>query len=316
MTAGARPRPRRPRGRWLREHRRACLAAWSALAGARLAGLMTVLVVAVALALPAALGVLLSQTAGLARGLAGELSRIALFLEPGTRPEAARALAERVAAWAEVAAVDYVSPKQALAEARRLAGLAEPLRVLEDNPFPPLLLVSPTPEALARGLEPLARRLGRLPGVEDVQVELVWAERLEAFLEVARRVLLILGLALAAAAALVVGNTVRLTLEGRREEIAVMRLLGGTEAYVRRPYLYEGLWLGLLGAMVAWALVAGAVWALAAPVARLAALYGGSFSLRPPGVAWGAALAGVGALLGWAGAWLAVRAQLRRMDPA
>jgi cell division transport system permease protein len=113
----------------------------------------------------------------------------------------------------------------------------------------------------------------------------------------------------------VVGNTIRLEIDGRRAEIEVTKLVGGSNAFVRRPFLYSGLWQGLFGGLLAVGIVTAGLWALDPFVGRLAAAYGSGFSLRGLGFREWALVAGGGAVLGFLGAWLAAAYHLRRIEP-
>ncbi len=313
---GAAPdRPRRLRLRaWLADHRDAAAGSLRRLAREPLSGLMTLAVIGIALALPAGLHVLLANAQAVTGGWQGE-ARLSLFLERTVAEEEARALARRLRARPEVRAVRVVTPAEALAEFRALSGFGEALDALDGNPLPAVLVVTPAvedPDALAA----LAGRLRALPEVELAQLDLEWVRRLHAMLALARRGVAVVAALLAAAVLLVVGNTIRLEIQNRREEIVVAKLIGATDGFIRRPFLYSGLWHGLLGAALAWLLVAGALALLAGPAARLAALYGSAW--RPAGLDGGAtaALLAGGAALGLAGAWLAVARHLREIEPA
>ncbi len=316
-AAGAAPagRPRRLRLRaWLAEHRDAAAGSLRRLAREPLSSLMTLAVIGIALALPAGLHVLLANAQAVTGGWRGE-ARISLFLERGVDPARARALRRELAARPGVRAVELVTPEQALAEFRRLSGFGEALDALDENPLPATLVVTPAasdPEALVA----LAARLRALPEVEAAQLDLEWVRRLHAILALARRGVAVVAALLAAAVLLVVGNTIRLEIQNRREEIVVAKLIGATDGFIRRPFLYSGLWHGLLGAALAWLLVEGALALLAGPAARLAELYASAWRPAGLGAAASLALLAGGAALGLAGAWLAVARHLREIEPA
>jgi cell division transport system permease protein len=214
-----------------------------------------------------------------------------------------------------VAAVEVRDPAAGLDELRRLEGFGEALELIGDNPLPSVLVVAPLDGADAARIGVLATSVAAVDGVDFVQYDLVWRQRLDAALALATRIVWVAGILLALGALLVVGNTIRLDVAARAEEIAVVQLLGGTDGFVRRPFLYAGAWYGLLAAVVA---VAGA-WlafaALAAPVARLADSYGASHALLGPGFGTSAAVLAGGIVLGWIGAWAAVGRQLAQGKP-
>jgi cell division transport system permease protein len=151
--------------------------------------------------------------------------------------------------------------------------------------------------------------------VDQVQVDLGWLQRLNAMTNILARAVWALSLLLGAAVILVIGNTVRLAIENRRDEILVAKLVGGTDAFVRRPFLYAGAWFGLGGGVVAWVLIQVSLWWLNGPIERLAGLYRSEFVLQGPGFEGAAALIIIAMLLGWLGAWVAVKRHLDDIEP-
>lgn len=241
--------------------------------------------------------------------------RVTLFLKLDAVTSDIEQLSQALRARPDVAAVNHVSPEQGLEELRAVADVDSALAVLEANPLPHVLEIRPTPEASQpdrlRELEAAAQQE---PMVERVQLDLAWAEKLSALLRLIREVGMLLGVLLAVAVALVIGNTVRLAVDARREEIEVLLLVGATRGFVRRPYLYAGIWLGILGGLVAWWVVNLGLWWLQPSVARLAEVYGSDFRLSL--LAWETllpllALAG---FVGWLGAWISAGHQLRQFS--
>jgi len=280
-----------------------------------LATWMTAMVIGIALALPAGLYLLLANLDRLSGAWEGQAG-LSVFLKDAIRGEAAEAVAERVRAWPEVAAVTLVTPDQALEEFRQRSGYADVLAALEDNPLPAVVLVSPgvnheDPASAAA----LQEKLRGLPEAELVQLDLEWVQRLAAMLDTARRAVLLVSALLALAVLLMVGNTIRLEIQNRREEIVVTKLIGATNAFVRRPFLYSGVWYGVLGAVLAWLVVETGFMLLEAPVRRLVGLYQGSFELQTQPGQLLLALLGGGIALGLLGSWLAVGRHLRSVEP-
>lgn len=295
---------------WGRGHARAFAFAFARWRATPLASAATTAVLALALLLPLLLGLALHNAGRLAGTL--EASRaISLFLAMDQDAAAAAALAERLRARPEVAAVSLRSPEQGLEEFRRMSDLADSLELLDGNPLPWVLVVTPHAEPAT-----LAATLAAEPGVETVQYDAAWRARLDAWLAFASRALGLLAVLLAVGAVLVVGNTVRLDLAARHDEIALLQLLGADDADIRRPLL----WLGLLhGAGAALLALAGAGLIgllLAGPLAALAASYGGGFALHGPGLPGLSATLLAGALLGWLGARVATGHDLRSLRPA
>ena len=312
------PRPRRARirpGQWLLRHAQVLVASLGRISRQPLGALMTTTVIAVAVALPAGLHLLVGQVQALASAWEGG-SSISLFLEPGIAEPEAAALAERLRARDDIASVQVISAAQALAEFREQSGFGEALDLLAENPLPAVLLVRPGPvRAEPSEAARLAEELGGLGAVDIARADLQWLQRLQAITRIAERGITVLTLLLAAAVLLVIGNTIRLEIQNRRHEIEISKLVGATDAFIRRPFLYEGLWYGLFGALLAGLLVGLSILALHEPVARLAGLYQGRFELGR-GMAGTLAVLLLGTpLLGLLGAWLAVARQLRRADP-
>lgn len=300
---------------WLRAHARTAVAAAGELSRARLGTALSALVLGITLTLPA-LGVLAVEA--LARATAGLDARpqLSAYLRVGTPDAVARKLTATVRAWPEVADARLISAAQARAEFAASSDLGPLLGLVDDNPLPASVVVHP---AIAPGagadLAALSARLAALDGVEHVQSDLEWVARLHAALALGRRAIGLLALLLGAGVVLVTGNTIRLAILSRREEIEILKLVGGTDAFVRRPFLYSGLLQGLAGGAVAIVLVGVARQVLAGPGAELARLYGQTTALPGLGAARALILLGIGAALGLAGAWLAVTRHLHEIEP-
>ena len=277
--------------------------------------LLTGSVIGVALALPAALHVLVDNTSRLA-GSWEEVSRISVFMQPGSSESDAESLAGSLREHEQISEVDHISAEAALEEFEEMSGFGDALAVLEDNPLPPVLVVHPTEEAgTPDRLDELISELRELGGVDLVQVDTQWIERFHGMLEIAERGIYVIAGLLGFAVIIVVGNTIRLEIENRREEIEITKLVGATDAFIRRPFLYTGLWYGVVGGLIAWLLVAGSVFVLHDPVRNLAGLYGSGFRLSGLDATATGVVFGVGALLGWAGSWVAVARHLHQIEP-
>ncbi len=278
-----------------------------------LSSFMTWLVIGIALALPVGLSIALDNARSVSMGWDSP-AQISLFLRPEVSLEAAEVLRERVATRFDVRDARLVSREQALEEFRQLSGFGDVLENLDDNPLPNLLLVTPVTgdgEAAAA----LQAELQAEPGVERAVLDMEWVQRLNALVALSQRGVTALGLILALGVLLVIGNTIRLAIENRRQEIVVVKLVGGSDAFVRRPFLYTGFWYGLGGACLAWAVISGALWWLRGPLSTLAVLYQSDFVLEGLGVDGGLGLLALGALLGLLGAWLAVARHLSAIQP-
>jgi cell division transport system permease protein len=298
---------------WIVRHLQVFFATLGELAHAPLANGLTIAVIGVTLALPAALYVGVQNLQRLSGGLdaAGQVS---LFLKRDTAQKEIDALAARLRGRSEVESVTYLSPDAAFEEFRRVSGFGAALDALPRNPLPPVLLVAPAPaHRSTAALRALTAELGRIPTVELAQFDLEWVQRLQAILRLAERGVWMLATLLAVAVLLIVGNTIRLAVLNRREEIEIVRLVGGTDAFIRRPFLYAGTLQGALGALLAWLLVAGTLGLLGGPISELATLYGSSVGASGLGANASLLLLAGGAGLGWLGSRIAVGRHLRRI---
>ena len=276
---------------------------------------LTVAVIGITLALPAGLYVAIENVQRLASGWEDN-GQISLFLKQDVPGAAIEKLADKIRRLPAVSWVDYVSREAALTEFKRLSGFGEALNALERNPLPAVLVVHPAAtHAHPDKLQALLKDLRRFNEVDIAQIDLDWVRRLHAMLELARQGVLILAAGLAIAVLLIIGNTIRLAVLNRRDEIEITKLIGGTNAFIRRPFLYTGTLQGLLGALLAWLLVGLGLLLLADPISDLAGLYGSRFEAENLGILATLALIGSGGLLGWLGSRLAVGRHLRAIEP-
>ena len=295
---------------WTTRHLQALVAALGSLLRRPLGALLTTLVIAVALALPAGLW-LLVQNARAATGDLATAVQVSAFLKVGTAVERAQELAIAVRSQPGIATVTLITAEQGLKEFRQRSSFGKALDALDSNPLPHTLVIQPTTaQRDAAALERLRDTLADWPEVEIVQADTEWAQRLAALLAVLRTLFLASAVLFGLGVLAVIGNTTRVEIAARLPEIAVTKLVGGSDAFIRRPFLYSGLFQGLLVGLLA-ALLAS----LEAPVARLVSLYGGQ--LRLAGLAGEETLALVlaGALLGWVGAWVGAARQIARISP-
>jgi cell division transport system permease protein len=279
------------------------------------ATLMTAAVIGIALALPTGLHVVLKNAQQLSGGWDGA-AQISLFLKRAVEDAEADRLAKQIQKLPEVAEVNYISRREALQEFQRLSGFGDALQALKDNPLPSVLVIRPTATASTpAGTEALLQRLNDYPAVDLAQLDMQWVKRLYVIMELVRRGVVVLAILLALAVLLVVGNTIRLAIQNRRAEIVVMKLIGGTDGFIRRPFLYTGFWYGLFGGLIAWLLVSLSLSILGEPVERLAGLYQSRFALSGLDFAATGMLLTASILLGLAGSWLAVGRHLRDIEP-
>jgi len=313
--AGSRGRRRSRLAVWWLHHRLAASATAARLREDAFGTLLVWLTLGVALALPLFLHLALVNLEAVGARWDGR-PRVNVYFADDAPTDAARARAQAWGAWAEVESVRFLTPDAALVEYARAAGIEEPDLLLESNPLPAVAVVVPSNRALgAARVAALAERLGAAESVAEVQLDVAWVRRLQAGLAMLRRVGWGLAGLLGFGAVLVVGNLTRTAIDQRRQEIAVMRLMGGTDGFVLRPFLYQGAIFGLGGGAVACVLTLGVLAALGGPASELAAAYDARYVLRGPGPAGTlAVIAGAGAL-GVVGAWAAARRRLRAIEP-
>ena len=248
-------------------HRAVALQSIRKLIGEPAASAMTIAVIGIALLLPTTLFVAMNNLQILSEGVS-ESSRITLYLADTVTEAEGRSLSEQLLARPDISNGMYISPTQAAEEFREYSGLGDVLSALEENPLPAVIVLSPQEIDEASGAA-LLSELNGLPGVESAQLDLEWIARLQRFLDLAQRMSVALMLILALAVLFVTGNTIRLAIEGRRAEIVVVKLVGGTDSYVARPFLYTGLWYGLGGGLLAWLLLSLIMLALGDPLEAL-----------------------------------------------
>jgi cell division transport system permease protein len=279
------------------------------------ATLMTMGVVAVALALPLFLNLLLSNVRN-ASGNWNEAFDLSVYMDKKAGAERTAALAKQLRARGDVAAVRVITADQALKEFRDSSGFGEALDALTDNPLPDTLIVTPTLLAsTSEGTDTLKAAIAGMTDVQTVQLDTDWVKRLHGMLDILRRVVLLTGALLGAGVVLIVGNTIRLDILNRRAEIEVMKLVGASDGFARRPFLYSGIWYGLGGGLMALILVALAAGVLGRPVNELAKLYGSQFHLEGLNFTTAASVLGIAVGLAWLGSWLAATRHIRGIDP-
>ncbi|MFJ4372416.1 permease-like cell division protein FtsX [Pseudomonas japonica] len=298
---------------WLESHRSSLLDSLRRLGKQPIGSFFTCLVMAVALSLPMGLSLILGNIERLG-GSWQRAAQISLYLKLDAGARAGEALRDQIKALPGVADAEYVSREQALNEFQQQSGLGEALRELPDNPLPGVVVVTPN-EVDKPALEALRQRLAELPHVELAQLDLVWVERLAAILKLGDRFVFGLTVLLVSALLLVIGNTIRLHIENRRTEIEVIKLVGGTDSYVRRPFLYMGALYGFGAGILSWGVLEFGLNWLNEAVVDLSGLYGSDFALAGVPAADGLSLLLGAVLLGYIGAWIAVARHLRELAP-
>ena len=292
---------------WFYLHLRALAHALRRLVAQPLGTLLSALVVGIALSLPGGGYLLLDNVGSLARGVSGA-PEISLFLEMSAGTAEIAAIEQRLKGENELASYRFVPRDEGLRQLEA-AGLGDVLGGLKANPLPDAFVLAPRREDPAL-FERMAERMRAWPKVAHVQLDSAWVERLHALLALGRSAVLMLAGLLGFALVVVTFNTIRLQILTQRQEIAVSRLLGATDPFIRRPFYWFGGLQGALGGLVALGTMALGVEALAAPVARLAETYGAVFALSGPDLEASLAIVAFAAFLGWLGAAISVRRHL------
>jgi cell division transport system permease protein len=279
------------------------------------ATLMTMGVVAVALALPLFLNLLLTNVRT-ATGNWNDAFDLSVYMDKRASSGRVQLLAKQLGGRGDVAAVRVVTAEQAMAEFRADSGFGKALDALSDNPLPDTLIVTPTLAASTpQGTDALKAAIAAMADVQTVQLDTEWVKRLHAMLDILRTVVALTAALLGVGVVLIVGNTIRLDILNRRGEIEVMKLVGASDGFARRPFLYSGIWYGLGGGLIALILVAVAATVLAGPTEHLAKLYGSGFHLQGLGFAAAVQVLGLAIGLAWLGSWLAATRHIRAIDP-
>ncbi|WP_295006305.1 permease-like cell division protein FtsX [uncultured Dechloromonas sp.] len=296
---------------WFSQHRAALGLAFRRLLASPLNTLLSLLVIGIALTLPAFGYVVLDNLRDLGRNATG-VQQISLFLSLEAGKKDVAEIENRLRS-ASAGKWRFVPREEALKRMQASDGMAEIVASLPRNPLPDAFVVEPKntePEAL----EIMRKEIAGWPRVAHVQLDSAWVKRFDAFLRLGKLALWMLAGLFAAGLVAVTFNTIRLQVMAQSAEIEVARMIGATDGFIRRPFYYFGALQGALGGLLAAGLVVGGLYLLAAPIAELAALYGSAFAFRQPAVGEVAVLAGLGALLGWLGAQLSVSLSLRKFD--
>lgn len=277
------------------------------------AALLNILVIGIALSLPVG-GYVLLQNVEALTGQLGQDPEISIFLDRAAGPDEIRRLQNQLAAHSAVRALEFVSRDRALQQLRESNGLADVTAGLMQNPLPDAFIVRTAPLPPER-LEALREELKTWPHFELVQIDTAWLRKLDALLNFAKVAVGLLATLLSVALVAITFNTIRLQILTQHEEIEVSKLIGATDGYIRRPFLYFGFMHGLLGGCAAWLIITGSVLLLNLALDEVAAAYGSDWQLRSLGLADSLSLLGFSAFLGWIGAWLSVAQHLWQIQP-
>ncbi len=303
-----------PVSTWFLRHVSTSLGSLGRLVRHPFSSLMIVLVIAVTLALPAAMNLVVKNARAISGGWDNALD-FSVFLKQELSEDEARTLAGLIEQRADVDGVHFVSAAAALEEFKTQSGFGAALDQLPDNPLPHTLVVRPGAGNTSASMVLLQEELANLPETEYVQVDTDWVQRFHAILDIVRQAIAIGAGLLGIAIVVIIGNTIRLDIENRREEIEVTKLIGASNAFVRRPFLWTGFWYGLFGGLMALALVYYGLFLLQGPVARLAGLYQSHIAIASMSLVEAAAIIGIGVFLGLFGSWFTTARHMRRIEP-
>jgi cell division transport system permease protein len=278
-----------------------------------LAGILNIMVIGIAISLPAGMYVLLQNAQGLVAQLSGT-PQISLFLSMDAKTDDIDTLRKQLEQHPAIASIEFVTRTQALEQLKQNSGLADVIGGLNQNPLPDAFIVHPKPGS-AQSLDELRAELAKLGKVKLAQLDSAWAYKLEALLKFGQIIVLILASLFSLALIAITFNTIRLQILTRREEIEVSKLIGATNAFIRRPFLYFGATQGLLGGIMAWLIISVSLLLLNHQLDVLSQLYASQFVLHPLSPGDSLTLLMFSMYLGWLGAWLSVARHLSQIEP-
>ena len=299
---------------WFSRHVKTASESFGRLVRQPFASLMIVLVIAVTLAIPAALNLAIKNFAAISSSW-DEALDFSVFLNTEVSVSEAENIASLIAQRADVADVSLIKADDALEEFKQQSGFGDALDQLSENPLPHALVVRPSPANTAESMILLREELASLPEIDLVQVDTEWVQRFHAILEIVQRTVLIGAGLLGLAIIVIIGNTIRLEIQNRRDEIEVTKLIGASNAFVRRPFLWSGFWYGLFGSLLSLALVWYGLFLLQPTVDRLAGLYQSGIAVLALGARDSLAIIGIGVSLGLLGSWFAAARHMRAIEP-
>jgi cell division transport system permease protein len=301
---------------YLGHHLQMFVASLGYLSRQPVSSLMTSAVIAIALALPAGLYIALDNASQVSAGW-DDTTQISLFLKMDTTIKQVDQLAKKLRLHKEINKVSIIDRERGLQEFQQISGFGDAIKFLDENPLPHVITVLPIidqqrPDRVLHLVETLQQERR----VELAQLDMQWVKRLYTLLDVARRAVWIIGSLLSLAVLLIVGNTIRLDIQNRREVIQVSKLIGASNGFVRRPFLYTGMWYGLCGGLLAWLLIEISLGIMAQPLERLATLYHSSYQISSLSAANISVLIVISCMLGLGGSWLAVGRHLSKIEPS
>ncbi len=300
---------------YITTHFRTSLVSLGRLTSKPAATILTVAVIAIALALPANLYIALSNIGKMSNDWDNS-TRISLFLHTHVEQDKAENLLEELEKNTAIKNITLISKSDGLEQFKETSGFGDAMKYLEANPLPIVLAVQPGIEDKhPEKIKKLVEGLNNNELVEFAQLDMQWVKRLYSFLQIANRSIWIISCMLGIAVLLIVGNTIRLDIQNRREEIVVSKLIGASDAFIKRPFLYTGFWYGIIGGALAWVGTQITLFVMDAPTHELAMLYFNDFHLSGLSLSDTFLLIIISCLLGLTGSWLTVSRQLKKIEP-
>ncbi len=298
----------------LMNHLRALVNSLGQLSRAPFGTLLTFAVIGIALALPLSLSVALKNIQVVSSGFK-HISQINLYLKPNLSATDVHNTMLVLNMDESIAGSQYISPAKGLKEFSQNAGFSQFANDFSKNPLPGVIVVTPSKNLSIAKTRQLLARLSHLPSVTNAQLDMRWLKRLDAILAIGHRLAALLMVIFAIAVLLIIANTIKLTTQNHHDEILVIKLIGGTHSFIRRPFLYSGLLYGLIGAIVAWFIVDIIISFLAGPITKLASLYGTTYTIQGLGLTATLWLLLAGIVLGLLASWLAVTRYIASIEP-
>jgi len=300
---------------WFLRHLQVALSSLGRLTRSPIGTLMTATVLGIAVSLPAGMWVMLDNVKQISGNWDGGAS-LSMFLKADINETQVDELIGKLKLMPEIQNIEYVTKDDALVEFQQFSGLGQALEILQENPLPAVLIITPTLQhSTPAQADLLLKKLNQEPLADLTQLDMEWVERFHAITEIAIRAVIVLASVLSLAVLLIIGNTIRLEIQNRHDEIEITKLVGATNSFIRRPFLYTGFWYGLLGGVIAWFLVTISLWLLSGPIEKLTGLYQSQFRLDVLDLPTTMVLLLGSAFLGLAGARIAVGRHLRAIEP-
>lgn len=300
---------------WFVRHIQQALGSLGEMWRTPLASILTIGVLGVSLTLPATLYVLVKNAQSIGQNW-HTASEITLFFKDGVSDKQVASTLSRVRVWEQVESVKHISPQQALEEFKSASGFGQALEYLPSNPLPHVFMITPTRRhSSSNAAYELLAKLEKLKTIDFGKLDIEWLKRLEALLALIEQAMASVGVLLCTSVFLIIGNTIRLAIMNRKDEIEVMKLVGATNAFIQRPFLYTGFWYGVIGGVIAAALVSILMWWLEDGIVRLTSLYQSQFQLQGLGLGEAFGLIAMAISLGIAASYLSVKRHIAAIEP-